>query len=227
MKLKEIEKKFGDYINSKEDTQVDFELDNLLNSKVWPQIEDRVTTQKSIRPYWWAAASIIGIIMAFGASYSYTVKQKNEKIAHLESELANMNNSKDKLFQQVRQMQYKLEIAQSNLQKPKTIYRTKIAYINSNPNSPLAIKQATDGSGADSSKYLVTQPKNMEKPTVKNEENNLTDSLKTNELEELDKFLAQNKENQASEKKIFQYKINYGEMKTDAERSWKLTMTFQ
>lgn len=227
MKREEIERKFSDYINSREDAMEDIELDNLLKTRIWTKIEKETTRSFKIGTFWWAAASIIGIIVIISLNM---LKEKNNEIARLESELVIQGIAKNTILSQVSQMQHKLELAQSNIPKIDTIYKTHIIYkrLNAKDNSvtasdPIAIN--TDSIN----KHFEKQVQSTAGLIKINNESPISDSLKINELNNLNKVLANSVQFSDSTNEIIHFRIDFGEMKFDnnnSERSWKLIMTY-
>ena len=63
MKWEEIEKKFGQYVNSKENAPINKYSDDFHPFKIWDRIRRRIVPERSVTRYWWAAAVIVSAVM--------------------------------------------------------------------------------------------------------------------------------------------------------------------
>jgi cell division protein FtsB len=229
MKWEDIEKRFGDFVNSKEVTRTDNDSESLHGAKIWTEISYRMSSKRTIWAYWWTAASVIGTIIIFSLIHSSTIKQKNSEIARLESELIYMKDSENKLTGQVKQMQDKLDLAQSIIPENKnTQTRTEEKYINTSGSKLKNVYPAT--TIPDSIKNISLEDElNTEIYIAEVKEPVLSHSIMTDELIPSTTTSGRSVQYDTYEKGTVHYKIDYGDMKSNNEtfqRSWKLTITY-
>lgn len=202
MKLEELERKISEYINSHEDTNQEDELKYRLNTRIWPEIERKIRPPFKVVSFWWAAASIIGILLIINLSI---LIQKNNKITGLESEIFKQEIIKNRTLIQVQQIQKELELAQSSSPKIDTIYKTQII---SKPLNAGASEQTQN------SLDLINED-------IKSD---FLDSIKINQL---DRIFANRVYSRDTSNNTVHFKIDFGEMKFEndnSERFWKLTI---
>jgi hypothetical protein len=125
MKREEIEQRIRDYTASKEDSKVDIELDNHLNSFIWNKVEKSINPVRKMRWISLMAASILGIILTIGIS-SFT--RKNNEIAYLKAEIENREMEKSSILQELAQVQHEKRLIQDQPPKIDTVYTTNVVY---------------------------------------------------------------------------------------------------
>lgn len=125
MKREEIEQRIRDFIARQEDTHVDTDLDNHLKTTIFSEIEKKINPTRQIPFSWWAAASILGIIMAFSISFFH---QQNAEITYLKTELERREEINTTILSQLTQLQHEQMRSQNTPQKVDTVYKTKTIY---------------------------------------------------------------------------------------------------
>jgi hypothetical protein len=125
MKREEIEQRIRDFIARQEDTHVDTDLDNHLKTTIFSEIEKKINPTRQIPFSWWAAASILGIILAFSISFFH---QQNAEITYLKTELEKRDEINTTILSQLTQLQHEQMRSQNTPQNVDTVYKTKTIY---------------------------------------------------------------------------------------------------
>jgi cell division protein FtsB len=230
MKWEDLEKRFGDYVNSVENAPPLADTDSLHDSGIWSEIKSRLTPSRKIISYRMAAASAIGAIIISGIFLIIVVAQKNREIARLNSELNDLKNSENVLASQIRQMQYNLDIVQNKVPETITVEsktdKISIDSTSSPVHKPLVTPVATESTDEIPIRETIFSKIIM----AEIKEPVLSDPIKSDKLSLANLAMATSDQPETIKKGLVHYKIDYGEVKNGTEtpqRPWKVTITYQ